>query len=92
MNNADLTPEVLFTNLVLDLSATAMYAMGKIANPETGETIKQMDMAYITIETLAMIKDKTKGNLNEKEDALLTTTLTNLRLTYVKEAESKTGA
>ena len=81
----DQIAEVLFSNLVLDLSSTAIYAMGNIANPMTGKIEKDMEMAEMTIEMLAMLQQKTAGNLNEKKAAMLNATLTNLRLTYVKE-------
>jgi hypothetical protein len=88
----DQLTEILFTNLILDLSGTAMMAMGKIANPLTKQIERNMEMAEITIETLAALQIRSVGNLTEKEDALLTTTLTNLRLTFVKETErSDTG-
>jgi hypothetical protein len=84
--------EVLFSNLVLDLSSTAMFAMGKIANPSTGKVERDLDLAQMTIEMLAMLQEKTSGNLNDKEAALLITTLTNLRLTFVKETEKPVEA
>jgi hypothetical protein len=83
----DEASEVLFTNLIMELSASAMLAMGKIANPQTGKMEMNLEMAQIMIETLAVLEEKTKGNLTEKETTVLSTTLTNLRLTYVHEMD-----
>lgn len=85
--HSKMTPELLFMNMILDLSSTAMFAMGKIAHPETGKTEKNLEMAQMSIDMLEMLQTKTKGNLNDKEEALLSTTLTNLRLTFVRESQ-----
>jgi hypothetical protein len=45
----------------------------------------------MNIEMLAMLQARTRNNLTEKEDALLTTTLTNLRLAYVEEKRKSSG-
>jgi hypothetical protein len=87
---SEMLPEILFTNLVLDLSSAAMMALGKIPNPADNKIEINLDMAEMTIEMLSVLQLKTKGNLTDKEDALLTTTLTNLRLNFSKEAEKLT--
>jgi hypothetical protein len=82
-------PEALFTNLVLTISNAAMMALGKIVDPANKKVEKDLDMAQLNIEMLAMLQEKTRNNLGEKEKTLLETYLTNLRLTYVKEIQSK---
>lgn len=77
----------LFFALVLNLSQSAMIAMGKIVNPLTGKVERDLDAAKASIDLLGMLKNKTRGNLNDKEQSLIDTTLTNLRLTYVHELE-----
>jgi Domain of unknown function (DUF1844) len=84
----ELWPEVLFNNLVLSLSNAAMMSMGKLAVPGTEKTEKDMDMAHMNIEMINMLADKTKNNLSDKENALITATLSNLKLMYAKEMES----
>ena len=76
--------EALFLNLILSLSNAAMIAMGKIQNPVTQKVETELPLAEVNIEMLAMLLNKTKGNLTEKEETFLTTTLTNLRMNYVK--------
>ncbi len=81
----DQLQEVLFSNLVLSLSNAAMMGMGKTPNPVNGSVETDLDMAEMNIEMLNMLVKKTSGNLSEKENALISTTLTNLRLTYLDE-------
>jgi len=43
-------------------------------------------MAKQTIDIIAMLKEKTKGNLDEEEKNLIENILHDLRLMYVKES------
>jgi len=43
-----------------------------------------LDLARHTIEMIAMLKEKTKGNLTEEEDNLLNALLSEIRLAYVE--------
>ena len=76
-----------FFSLVLSLSNSAMLAMGKSPNPITGKVERDLLQAQQTIDLLAMLKNKTEGNLSDKESLLLENSLTNLRLTCAKELE-----
>ena len=86
-----LSPEDLesaqFFSLVLSLSNSAMLAMGKSPNPITGKIERDLAQAQETIDLLGMLKNKTQGNLTDKEKILLENTLTSLRLTCAKELE-----
>jgi hypothetical protein len=44
-------------------------------------------MAKHTIDIIGILKDKTKGNLNEEEGKLISNVLHDLRLRYVKVTE-----
>ena len=48
---------------------------------------KDLDMAKHTIDTIAMLKERTKGNLDEEEAKFIEAILTDLRWRYVKAAE-----
>jgi len=80
-------PEVNFNSLVFSLSSSALLHLGEIADPNTGEKKKDLALAKHTIDTLAMLKEKTKGNLNEEERRFLESILADLRWRYVKGAE-----
>ncbi|MFC1478529.1 DUF1844 domain-containing protein [Candidatus Margulisiibacteriota bacterium] len=83
--------EAMFISLVFTYHQSAMFAMGKMANPISGKIEKSLPQAKNAIDTLEMLIEKTKGNLSEKEDKFLKTILQELRLNYVYEVEqSKT--
>jgi hypothetical protein len=80
-------PEVNFNSLIFSLSSSALINLGEIADPHTGQTQKDLPLAKHTIDTIAMLKDKTKGNLNPEEQRFVDTILADLRWRYVKKAE-----
>ena len=61
-----------------------MIFLGRVANPQTGQTTRDLDAARLFIDQLEMIEAKTKGNLSKEEESLLKQTLTRLRLAYVE--------
>ncbi len=79
-------PEVNFSTFVFGLSSTAFYHLGEIPDPQTGQKRQDIALAKHTIDTLGMLKEKTKGNLTSEEEKLLDSILTELRLRYVKVA------
>jgi hypothetical protein len=80
-------PEVNFASLIFSLSSTALFHMGEIADPGTGETTKDLRLAKHTVDTIAMLKEKTKGNLTGDEEKFLDSILADLRWRYVKAAQ-----
>ena len=52
----------LFLYLVGSFEMSAMMAMGKIKNPMTDKTEKDMNQAQFSIDILDMMKEKTKDN------------------------------
>lgn len=77
-------PEVNFSTFIFSLSSAALFHMGEIADPQTGERKKDLPLAKHSIDTLGMLWEKTKGNLTKDEEKLLDSILTELRLRYVK--------
>ncbi|HNW98287.1 MAG TPA: DUF1844 domain-containing protein [Bacteroidales bacterium] len=75
----------MFLELLYIFHASAMQAMGKIKNPITGNTEKNMDQARHAIEMLEMLKEKTNGNLSEELLRALETFLSEMRLNFVEE-------
>jgi hypothetical protein len=74
-----------FTIFLSSLSMQAMIALGRIENPLTGKLEKNLQQARFLIDTLEIIKNKTKGNLTSEEETLLNDALFNLRMMYVEE-------
>ena len=79
--------EPTFKIFISSLSMQAMIAMGKLQNPVTNKTEKNMEQAKYLIDTLGILKEKTKGNLNKDEESILEDSLFNLRMAYVEEKE-----
>jgi hypothetical protein len=82
-------PEVDFNFFVLSLSSSAMMQMGVIPNPLTKKKEKNMEIAKQTIDIIAMLENKTKGNLTQEEDQFLSSILYDLRMKFVEENEEK---
>ncbi|MFH1242352.1 MAG: DUF1844 domain-containing protein [Pseudomonadota bacterium] len=80
-------PEVNFISLVFSLSSSAFFHFGEIADPQTGEKKKDLPFAKHAIDTIAMLREKTKGNLTEEEQKFMDNVLTDLRWRYVKAKE-----
>ncbi len=78
-------PPVDFGGLILSLSHAAMMHLGHIPDPLTGQPSPDPDLARHTIDTIAMLKDKTQGNLTVDEQRLIDHALTELRLAYVRQ-------
>lgn len=81
------TNEMLFIQLVMQNQQMAMMSLGKLENPIAGKIEKNIEFAKLSIDTLDMIKEKTKGNLSEYEDKFLNETLRELKLAYLSETE-----
>jgi hypothetical protein len=78
-------PEVNFNSLIFSLSSSALFHLGEIQDPKTGERKTDLPLAKHTIDTIAMLREKTKGNLTEEEKKFLESVLTDLRWHYVKK-------
>ena len=79
-----------FLDLVGLFSTQGMMALGKLANPATGKSEKNLPAARLFIDMLDMLERKTTGNLTPDETKILRSSLTDLRLMFVEEAKSET--
>ncbi|HDQ39482.1 MAG TPA: DUF1844 domain-containing protein [Desulfonatronum sp.] len=79
-------PQVCFPTFVLSLSSSALMHLGEVPDPETGKPMENILMAKHTIDILAMLAEKTRGNLNAEEAKLLKDMLFELRMKYVQKA------
>jgi hypothetical protein len=80
-------PEVNFATFIFSLSSSALLHFGEIADPASGEKTKNLPMAKHTIDILAMLEEKTQGNLTSDEEQLFKNILYDLRMRYIKETE-----
>ena len=77
-------PEVSFNSLIFSLSSSALLHLGEIADPHTGQKNKDLPLAKHSIDIIAMLKEKTKGNLTEEEQKFVESILADLRWRYVR--------
>jgi hypothetical protein len=74
----------LFGLLTLSLANAALVGLGLVPEPENGKTSLNLEIAEQNIELLAMLQQKTKGNLDAEEQHLIDGLLYDLRLKYVE--------
>ena len=80
-------PEISFSSLIFSLSSTVLFHLGEIADPQSGKKTKDLPLAKHTIDTIAMLKEKTEGNLTEEEKKFIENVLTDLRWRYVNSTK-----
>jgi len=79
-------PEVTFTAFVMSMNTSALFHLGEISDPASGEKLTDLVLAQHTIDTLAILEQKTKGNLTDDEQDLLKHVLYDLKMRYVRAA------
>ncbi|MBN2020799.1 MAG: DUF1844 domain-containing protein [Sedimentisphaerales bacterium] len=81
-------PKGDFQGLVSMLFTQTLFSLGFIQ--VKGEEKREPDLALAkyNIDMLDMLEEKTKGNLTDDEKQVLTNTLNELRMAYVKAAEA----
>jgi hypothetical protein len=78
-------PEINFATFIFSLNSSALVHLGIIDDPATRTKSKNIAMAKQTIDILAMLQEKTNGNLSSDEENMLKSMLYDLRILYVKE-------
>ncbi len=77
-------PPADFRSLLEVLITQALMYMGAFPDPETGRAMVSLEHAKFHIDLLAVLEDKTKGNLTAEEAADLAQVLSQLRLQFVE--------
>ena len=77
-------PEINFMSFVVSLATQALMQMGQMSPPPGVDLKKDKTAARQTIEILAMLEAKTKGNLSKEESDMIEELLHNLRLSFLK--------
>ena len=78
-------PPASFASLINSVMTQALFYLGELA-PQGGEPMVNLDMARHQIDTLAVLEEKTKGNLSDDEQRLLDTALYETRNRFVSVA------
>jgi hypothetical protein len=79
-------PELNFATFVMSLSTQALAHLGEIPDPVDGAIRVDLIAARQMIDILAILRDKTTGNLDSAENSLLESALYDLRMKYVEKA------
>jgi hypothetical protein len=79
-----------FSTFVLSTASTVQVALGVVPGPD-GTQPADLETARYFIDVLAMIEQKTKGNLDEAEQKLLGSLIYDLRVAFV-DAQKKASA
>ena len=77
-------PEVTFSAFVMSLNTSILFHLGELADPETGQVVKNIELARHAIDTLVVLEQKTKGNLTEEEAELLKNILYDVKMRFVR--------
>jgi len=80
-------PPACMSTLISSLVTQIFYALGGYEDPQTGRRFLDPGLAKHHIDTLAVLEQKTKGNLTEDERKLLDHALYETRMQYVQICE-----
>ena len=85
-----MSQEVSITSLIISLATSAAVHFGDLGDPITGEKqAPNLPAAKQAIELLAVLEEKTQGNLSDEEQRVLGQVLTELRMRFVQLATGK---
>ena len=78
-----------FIEFVMMHAQNAALFLGQIPNPQTGQGEVNLELAKMFIDQLAMIQEKTRGNLTNEETTVLSNALSNLQMAFVEVAREQ---
>lgn len=82
-------PPINFASFIYSIATTAFYHFGDFPDPATNKKSRNLSAAKQTIDILSMLREKTEGNLLTEEKKMLDDILYELRMRFVKEAETR---
>lgn len=88
-DNKFIPPEPDFSFFITTLALQASIALGAVPNPVTNKKEEDPSQAKFLIDTLGMLKEKTKGNLTSEETTLLENVLYELRMQYISKTKGE---
>ncbi len=86
MTDARPQAQVDFSTFVLSIGSSALVHLGEITHPDSEQAQENLLLARQTIDLLAMLEVKTRGNLDENEARFLRDLLADLRLKFVEKS------
>ncbi len=83
-------PEVSFIAFIFSLASNAAVHFGDLPDPMTNETREpDLEAAAQLIDIIAMLEEKTRGNLTAEERQLIEQVLFELRMRFVDAKKSQ---
>ena len=79
-------PPASFEMLVTTLATEALASLGQFPHPATGKAEINRNHAQYLIDTLDVLRDKTKGNLTSDEQQLIESVLHQMRMLFITVA------
>jgi Domain of unknown function (DUF1844) len=79
-------PPASFEMLVTTLATEVLVALGQVPHPISKTAEVQPEHAQYLIDTLDMLRQKTKGNLTEREQQLIDEVLHQVRMVFISVA------
>jgi len=73
-----------FIEFVMMQAQNAALFLGQIPNPQTGKPEVNLEVARMFIDQLAMIQEKTRGNLTNEEVTVIRNALSGLQMAFVE--------
>lgn len=77
-----------FIEFVMMHAQNAALFLGQIPNPQTGKGEVNLELARMFIDQLAMIQEKTRGNLTGEEATVLRNAISNLQMAFVEVSQN----
>jgi len=81
-------PPLEFSSIVILLYFPALIHLGLMDDPASGERREDLALAKQNIDLLDLLKDRTKGNLDGEEEKFLEGVLDQLKMAYLKKADT----
>ena len=78
-----------FIEFVMMQAQNASLFLGLIPNPGTGQPEVNLELARMFIDQLAMIGEKTRGNLSTEETQVLRNALSNLQMAFYEVSQGR---
>ena len=83
--------EISFNALVVSLATSAAVHFGDAADPSSGQhTLPNLEAAGHMLDLLAVLAEKTHGNLTPDEERFLTQVLYELRMRFIEAKKGET--
>jgi len=87
-STASAFPPVDFHTFILSLGSSALLHLGELDPPDGAPAQVDLPLAHHTIDVIAMLQEKTRGNLTAPEAELVESLLFDLRLRYMELSKS----